>query len=406
MRRLVLTVLFALCLTGSSWAASEAPSRAVQNLVQEAIAQHSSSILVMRDGKVLAQYRDPTLKDDGIDMMSATKSVVALGIGLLVTDGKIESLDQPVSDFYPEWKQGQKARITVRMLMNHTSGIQNVPFAPAEIYPAPDFVQLALAAELSDPPGSRFSYNNKAMNLLSGVIEKASGMPIDKFLEKRLFKPMGMTHSGWGEYDRAGHPQAMSGWITDAADAARIGQLVLDDGRWQGRQLVSVSFMREMTAQGSPLSAKYGLLWWRIPSFSHTTVRQDLAGVLTSHGIAPGIVALLTPLQGRYFASNADFMNAVVDAAGGQLRAVQTALADNKLGFSDLAKVDAGPVVAYEAEGYLGQYIVVVPATRIVAVRQIVSPATDVNPWPWNFDSFGDEVVKLGGKSASAGEQP
>ena len=398
MRRLALAVVLALSQASSAWAATQAASHDVQNLMQEAIAQHSSSFLLMRDGKVLAQYRDPALNPGEFDMMSATKSVVALGIGLLVTDGKIKSLDQPVSDFYPEWKQGQKASITVRMLMNHTSGMQNVPTAPTEIYPAPDFVQLALAAELSDPPGTRFSYNNKAMNLLSGIIEKASGMPMDKFLDARLFKPMGMTHSGWGEYDKAGHPQAMSGWVTDAADAARIGQLVLDEGRWQGRQLVSVSFMREMTAQGSPLSTKYGLLWWRVPSYSHTTVRSDLASVLASHGIDPGIVALLTPLQGKYFASNADFVKALVNASGDQMRAVQLALSEHKLGFSDLVKVDAGPVVAYEAEGYLGQYIVVVPAARIVAVRQIVSPETDVNPWPWSFDSFGDEVVKLGGK--------
>ena len=397
MRRLAVAVLLALSQVGSAWAASEASS-AAQNLVQEAIAQHSSSLLVMRDGKVLAQYRDPALKSDELDMMSATKSVVALGIGLLVTDGKIKSLDQPVSDFYPEWKQGQKASITVRMLMNHTSGLQNVPTAPTEIYPAPDFVQLALAAELSDPPGTRFSYNNKAMNLLSGIIEKASGMPMDKFLEARLFKPLGMTHSGWGEYDKAGHPQAMSGWVTDAADAARVGQLVLDEGRWQGRQLVSISFMREMTAQGSSLSPKYGLLWWRIPSYSHTTVRSDLAAVLTSHGIDPSIVALLTPLQGKYFPSNADFVKALVNASGAQMRAVQLALSEHKLGSSDLVKVDSGPVVAYEAEGYLGQYIVVVPAARIVAVRQIASPETDVNPWPWGFDNFGDEVVKLGDK--------
>jgi CubicO group peptidase (beta-lactamase class C family) len=398
MRRLALTVLLALSQAGSAWAASEAASPAVQNLVRDAIAQHSSSILVMRDGKVLAQYRDPALKPGGFDMMSATKSVVGLGIGLLVTDGKIKSLDQPVSDFYPEWKQGQKAAITVRMLMNHTSGLQNVPSANTEIYPAPDFVQLALAAELSDPPGTRFSYNNKAMNLLSGIIEKASGMPMDKFLDERLFKPMGMTNSGWGEYDKAGHPQAMSGWVTDAADAARIGQLVLDDGRWKGRQLISPSFMRDMTAQGSPLSSKYGLLWWRIPSYSHTTVLQDLEAVLTSHGVDPGIVALLAPLQGRYFASSADFIKAVVKAAGNQMGAVQMALSGHKLAFSDLVKVDAGPVVAYEAEGYLGQYIVVVPATRVVAVRQIVPSDEGANPWPWSFDSFGDDVVKLGGK--------
>jgi CubicO group peptidase (beta-lactamase class C family) len=398
MRRLALSVLLALTQASSAWAATEASSPAIKHLVQEAIAQHSSSVLVMRDGKVLAQYRDPALKADGINMMSASKSVVALGIGLLVTDGKIKSLDQPVSDFYPEWKQGQKAAITLRMLMNHTSGLQNVPYAPAEIYPAPDFIQLALAAELSDPPGTKFSYNNKAMNLLSGIIEKASGKPMDTFLDERLFKPMGMTHSGWVEYDKAGHPQAMTGWTADAADAARIGQLVLDEGRWQGRQLISPSFMREMTAEGSPLSPMCGLLWWRVSSYVHMTMVPDLVNVLTSHGMDPGMVALLAPLQGKSFGSDAEFAKAFADATGAQMGAVRIALSQHKLRSSDLAKVDRGPIVAYKADGYLGQFIVVVPATRTVAVRQIESPAKDVDPWPWGFENFADEVVKLGTK--------
>ena len=79
--------------------------------------------------------------------MSATKSIVSLAIGRLIDSGKITSLDQPVSDFYPEWKQGRKKLITVRHLLNHTSGIQNPPIT-TEIYASPDFVQLALAAEL------------------------------------------------------------------------------------------------------------------------------------------------------------------------------------------------------------------------------------------------------------------
>src|SRR3546814_19063982 len=68
---------------------------------------------------------------------------------------------QPVADFYPEWKQGQKQQITLRMLLNHSSGLQNARRADVEIYPAPDAIQLALAAELSSKPGTAASYNNK-----------------------------------------------------------------------------------------------------------------------------------------------------------------------------------------------------------------------------------------------------
>jgi CubicO group peptidase (beta-lactamase class C family) len=78
---------------------------------------------------------------------------VALGVAQLVAEGKIKSFDQPVADFYPEWRQGRKKNITIRMLMNHTSSMQNVMNATVEIYPAPDSrrgftsLQRSIAAE-------------------------------------------------------------------------------------------------------------------------------------------------------------------------------------------------------------------------------------------------------------------
>jgi len=112
-------------------------SNALKALVDGAKASQSDTFLVMRDGKVLADYRRPGAAAAPIDMMSCTKSLVGLAVGRLVTQGKLKSVDEPVSDFYPEWKQGNKAKITIRMLLNHTSGLQNVADTRAEIYPAP-----------------------------------------------------------------------------------------------------------------------------------------------------------------------------------------------------------------------------------------------------------------------------
>src|SRR5690606_30258640 len=124
----------------------------------------SDAVLILHDGEILAEWyfgreRGP------IEAMSVVKSLVAVGIGRLITLGKIESLDQPVHAFFPEWKQGRKADITLRHILNHTSGLQNVRNTGVEIYPAPDALKLALAAELSDDPGAKFAYNNKAVNL-------------------------------------------------------------------------------------------------------------------------------------------------------------------------------------------------------------------------------------------------
>jgi len=124
-------------------------------------------------------------RSEPIQTMSVTKSVVGLVIGRLVTLGKLASIEEPVHALFPEWRQGRKKLITVRMLLEHTSGLQNVPMTVEEIYPSPDFVQLALAAELEAEPGTAFAYNNKAVNLLAGVVERADGRKLEPRLGSR-----------------------------------------------------------------------------------------------------------------------------------------------------------------------------------------------------------------------------
>ncbi len=105
--------------------------------------------------------------------MSCTKSIVGLSVACMLNDRLIDSLDVPVAQYYPEWRQGQKQLITLRHLVNMTTGIQNNPNASIEIHPSPDFVQLALTAELSSKPGEVWSYNNKSLNLMAGIIKRS-----------------------------------------------------------------------------------------------------------------------------------------------------------------------------------------------------------------------------------------
>ncbi len=320
----VFASLVALTWVSAMAAPTPAQEAALRMIAARAQATESDTVLVLHNGQPLLDHHRAGVTPEAIEMMSCTKSLVALGIGRLLTQGKLRSLDQPVADFYPEWKQGRKAAITLRMLLNHTSGLQNVPNTSVEIYPAPDGLQLALAAELSDTPGARFSYNNKAMNLLAGVIERAANERMDLYLQREVLGPLGVRGPSWNEqggYDQAGHPYAMAGWIATAAGAARVGQLVLDEGRVGTVQLIAPGFMHEMVAQSQPFFARYGLLWWR-----HTA-----------------------------------------------------------------------PIEAYEAQGYLGQYIVVVPSARLVAVRQIAGRDDwpESKPWPYGYDDFVARVLEL-----------
>ncbi len=97
----------------------------LKTIIKKGGQTHSNAIIIIQNNKVLVEdYYNRKPKPEYI--ASAGKSLVSLAIGKLIDDGKIRSLDQPVYEFYPEWKQGTKQDITIRMLLNHTSGLQNI----------------------------------------------------------------------------------------------------------------------------------------------------------------------------------------------------------------------------------------------------------------------------------------
>lgn len=399
----ILLVIGAAIVVGAapaSWAAAPvSTTQATQALIDGAAASDSDAMIVMRDGKVLAEYRKPGSARTGIEMMSVTKSLVGLAVGRLVTQGKLTSLDQPVSDFYPEWKQGQKAKISLRMLLNHTSGLQNELNTSVEIYPAPDGLQLALAAELSDPPGTRFVYNNKAMNLLAGVIEKASGQRMDRYIVQELLQPMGITDASWNKdgFDRTGHPYAMAGWNSTAEAALKVGQLVLDEGRWKGKTLIRADYIREMVGQSQPFDPTYGLLWWRRGAQEALVVDAMAIAKFEQAGVARAPLDKLRTLLGKQFANPAEMRAAVRTALGPDLGLLMQQVQEHGLSPEALFGRTSGPIVAYEGNGWHGEYLVVIPRARIVAVRQVGDrPEADQDTgWPYGYDDFTKRVIAL-----------
>lgn len=367
-------------------------AQAVDAMARAGADSHSDTLLVMHDGEVLLEHYGAGERGP-IELMSATKSVVALGVGLLLADGHMESLDAPVATWFPEWRQGRKGDITVRMLLEHTSGLQNSPNAGAEIYPAPDVVQLALAAELDSAPGEEFAYNNKATNLLAGVIARASGQPMDDYLRARLFVPLGIEPGDWHR-DAAGNPHAMAGLPLTARDAAKLGQLLLDDGRLpDGTRLLPEGFVTALWAP-SAHSERVGLLWWRLPEWQRVSLRGDAATHLAAQGVSAAFIDALQPLAGRTFDSAVHALQAALGDGYGE--SYMQEVVARGLKRQDLFDEAQGPVVAYEANGYLGQYLVVVPDQRLVAVRQIRSrEAQGTHPPDSAYPTFSRDIIAL-----------
>ncbi|MEH6420325.1 serine hydrolase domain-containing protein [Pseudomonas sp. CGJS7] len=394
MRSILLCALAALTAPLLASAAPADTARALETIRQHAAAAHSDAVLIQRGDKTLldtstAQGAKP------IEMMSATKSVVALAIGFLIQDGKLRSIDEPVSAIYPEWAQGKKRGITVRMLLDHTSGLQNVPNAGAELEPAPDLVKIALAAELDNPPGTTFSYNNKATNLLSGIVQTLSGQPMDRYLETKLFAPLGITEFSWLK-DKAGQATGMAGLSLRAHDIAKIGRLLLNDGvAPDGRRLLSREYVGLLTAP-SQHSPEVGLLWWRIPAWERYTLRADAAAILDGKGLAADMRAAFLSTAGQNFASRAEVLAYVAGKIGPSW---QERFGPEVIGkgvkLAELFDIERGPIEGYAANGYLGQFLLIVPGKDLVAVRQIRRTDQHVSPRD-DYPDFFRDVLALG----------
>lgn len=232
--------------------------QALERIVSSAKASQSSSLLVLKDGKLVVEHyfgqpRRP------IETMSVTKSIVSLAIGVLVADKKIASVDVPLSKFYPELAKGKKAKITLRHVLTQTSGIAHAEGA-GTIGKEKDRLKYARGLDVVTEPGSTFSYNNEATQLLSGVVEKAAGKPVDAFLAERLFKPLGITEWKW-ERDGAGNVQTFYGLSLHARDLAKIGVLLANGGTYNDAPVLSPAWIRESTTPAKP-NGEYGYLFW------------------------------------------------------------------------------------------------------------------------------------------------
>lgn len=362
--------------TPTSFPAHGLDGDALDRLLERAHESQSDAVVIVKDGKLVGEWyfgkpRGP------IEAMSATKSIVGLAVGRLLADGRLESLDVPLHRFYPEWNQGRKAKITVRHLLTQRSGLQSEPIT-TEIYRSPDFVQLALAAELVEDPGAKFRYNNKACNLLAGVVQNAAGMRMDVLIGEEVFKPLGITDWSWS-LDRAGNPHGMSGLQIHPADLAKIGRLMLDGGTWEGKRILPESFVAEAVRDDLHPRADariesvselwgmhYGLLWWVNDAADHA-ITDRLLDEWRKLKAPEEFVTKLAELRG---VRGLDLYNKAVQLAGGEEKWASVTWQANRPDFDVVGWTSHG----YSADGYLGQYLVVVPQHKLIAVRMRRSP--------------------------------
>ena len=225
------------------------------------------------------------------DLRSVTKSVTSLLFGIAVDRGWIAALDAPVFTYFPEHadlRTVEKDTITLRHLLTMSAGFawnEDLPYANPQnserlMTDAPDRCRYVLEQPIVRPPGRAYIYNGGATALLAAILTKAAGQPPDVLAQRELFDPLGIGDVEWIRYID-GTPVAASGLRMRPRDLLKIGQLVLDGGRWQNKQIVSRAWIEESTAphiNGEGLFF-YGYQWWLGRSLTSREEIRWISGV-------------------------------------------------------------------------------------------------------------------------------
>ena len=207
------------------------------------------------------------------DQRSISKSVTSLLVGIAIGAGKLTGVDVPVLDFFPEYpelRSPEKARIQLKHLLTMSSGLAwdesshytDHPNSFIRSLSAPDHDRFVLEQLVETAPGERFNYNTGGIDLIGTMIQKATGQPLEAFAHTVLFEPLGIADFEW--LGPPGYPMAGAGLRLRPRDLAKLGQLVLAKGAWNGRQIVPAAWIAASTkpqiAGDGPYF--YGYLWW------------------------------------------------------------------------------------------------------------------------------------------------
>lgn len=272
------------CGTAQAWpqAAAYNTKEIPADLLSKMNAIETGAFLVIRHDSILhEEYWGEFSSTSYTNSFSMAKTVVSILLGCAIQEGKIQSLDQPVGDFLPEYKEGDLSKITLRHLVNMNSGIAfdedyvNPLAYPAEAYYGSDLRSLTMGyTSITEAPGKTFRYLSGNTQLLGFVLMKATGKSLSEYASEKLWCPMGCEQPAfWSLDSEGGSEKSFCCLNSNARDFARIGQLYLDSGRWNGQQIVPLDYAVASTQptgmlnpDGSPCLT-YSQAWWMIPDY-------------------------------------------------------------------------------------------------------------------------------------------
>ena len=261
----------------SQGVSSEHILRFIQTADQRIDSMHS--FMMLRHGKVVAEaWWAPESADKPHVLWSLSKSFTSTAIGFAVSEGLLD-IDDPVAKFFPESLPDNPSKellaMRVRDLLTMSTGHENEP----KVRDKTDWIREFLAHPIRYEPGSRFVYNTPATFMQSAIVQKITGQTTLEYLKPRLFEPLGIETPKWDT-----NPQGITlggyGLFLRTEEIAKFGQLLLQKGKWNGRQLIPEDWVDLATSKqvsngtnpDSDWNQGYGFQFWRC---RHNVFRGD-----------------------------------------------------------------------------------------------------------------------------------
>ena len=225
-----------------------------EGIIKELEKTRASSLIVIRDNKLVHErYWKDHNKFSIMNSFSMAKGVLSILVGCAIDDGYLQSENQLISSVFPQYKKSKFGQfLTFRHLMTMQAGLNweeeyHHPFAPnSKQYFVDDLAKQAFETELKEMPGEKYEYQSVSAQLLGLALIKATGKDLATYLSEKIWKPLGMEFPAKWSTDEKGIEKAFCCIHANPRDFAKIGQLIMQNGNWNGKQLISQEYCKKL----------------------------------------------------------------------------------------------------------------------------------------------------------------
>lgn len=241
------------------------------------------SMLIILDGELLLEsYFNNKDSNQQYDLRSASKSIISILMGIAIEQGIVGGIDDPISLYLSDHYEfpKDKSSIKIRHLLTMSTGMDCNDWEKSskgqedKVYKKKDWIQYTLDLPMINQPGEVSHYCSMGTVLAAEIIVRSSGMEIQDFAQKHLFDPLNITNPKWGHTsNKPDIPSSALRLYLKAREFAKIAQLVINNGKWPDRSILSPIWIKSSTSYKTEInSIPYAYLWWRFPyqtSYGH-----------------------------------------------------------------------------------------------------------------------------------------